>query len=93
MYRFISVSLPKPVKVSSASAPSGAEELVAPVKAAHPEPITGWIPARLEGGVWGARFQGDTRYLPTDLEGLTIAVQSSLIFGWFLLGYAKCSSN
>ena len=56
-------------------APTGANEPVAPLKATHPEPIPGWTPARLEGGVWGARFQGDTRTLPTDLEGLTIAVE------------------
>ena len=57
-------------------APTDANELAVPVKAAPPEPIPGWTPAKLEGGVWGARFQGDTRTLPTNLEGLTIAVET-----------------
>ena len=53
-------------------------ELDAPVKAAASEPIPGWTPAKLKDGGWGARFQGDTRILPTDLEGLTIAVPGFL---------------
>ena len=47
-------------------APTDANELAGPVKAAHPEPIAGWTPARLERRAWGARFEGDTRTLPTD---------------------------
>ena len=39
-----------------------------------PDPIPGWTPAKVKGGVWGARFQGDTRTLPADLDGLTISV-------------------
>ena len=54
--------------------PPAAEEPVAPVKAAPPDPIPGWTPAKVKGGVWGARFQGDTRTLPADLDGLTISV-------------------
>ena len=63
-------------------APTDANESVAPVKAAHPEPIPGWTPARLKGGGWGARFQGDTGTLPTDLEGLTIAVKTRSGDAW-----------
>ncbi len=63
-------------------APTDANELAAPVKAAPPEPIPGWTPARLEGGVWGVRFQGDTRTLPTNLEGLTIAVETRSGDSW-----------
>ena len=63
-------------------APTDANELVAPVKVAPAEPIPGWTPARLKGGVWGARFQEDTRTLPTDLEGLTIAVESRSGDSW-----------
>ena len=37
-------------------------------------PLPGWIPARVKGGAWGARFQGDARTLPPGLEGLAIAV-------------------
>ena len=39
-----------------------------------PAPLSGWTPARVKGGVWGARFQGDTRTLPSGLEGLAISV-------------------
>ena len=63
-------------------APSAAEEPVAPVKAAPPDPIPGWTPAKVKGGVWGARFQGDTRTLPADLEGLTISVTSKSGDSW-----------
>ena len=63
-------------------AATDANEPVAPVKAAPPEPIPGWTPARLKGGGWGARFQGDTRTLPTDLEGLTIAVETRSGDSW-----------
>ena len=63
-------------------APTDANGPVAPVKAAHPEPIPGWTPARLKDGVWGARFQGDTGTLPTDLEGLTIAVETRSGDAW-----------
>ena len=55
-------------------APTGANEPAAPVMAAPPEPIPGWTPAKLKGGGWGARFQGDTRTLPPGLEGLPISV-------------------
>ena len=64
------------------SASTDANEPVAPVKAAHPKPITGWTPAKLKDGVWGARFQGDTGTLPTDLEGLTIAVKTRSGDAW-----------
>ena len=47
-----------------------------------PEPISGWTPGRLEGGVWGARFHGDTRTLPTDLAGFTIAVETRTGDSW-----------
>ena len=56
------------------TAPTAAEEPLAPVKAKPPDPIPGWTPAKVKGGVWGARFQGDTRTLPADLDGLTISV-------------------
>ena len=52
------------------------------VEAAPPEPIPGWTPARVKGGAWGARFQGDTRTLPADLEGLAIAVQARSGDSW-----------
>ena len=38
--------------------------------------VTDQYTAKLKRGVWGARFQGDTRTLPTDLERLTIAVET-----------------
>ena len=63
-------------------APTDANEPAAPVKAVHPEPIPGWTPARLKGGGWGARFQGDTRTLPTDLEGVTISVETRSGDSW-----------
>ena len=50
--------------------------------AASPEPIPGWTPPRLKGGGWGARFQGDTRICPTDLAGLTIAVETCSGDSW-----------
>ena len=62
--------------------PHAAEELVAPAKAAPPDPIPGWTPAKVKGGVWGARFQGDTRTLPADLDGLTISVTASSGDSW-----------
>ena len=36
----------------------------------------------MKGGVWGARFQGDTRTLPADLQGLTISVTSKSGDSW-----------
>ena len=63
-------------------APPAADEPVAPVKAAPPVPIPGWTPAKVKGGVWGARFQGDTRTLPADLDGLTILVTASSGDSW-----------
>ena len=63
-------------------APTDANELAAPVKAAPPEPIPGWTPARLKGGDWRARFQGDTRTFPTNLAGLTIAVETRSGDSW-----------
>ena len=51
-------------------APTDANEPVAPVT----------------DSVWGTRFQRDIRTFPANLEGITIAVQTSLIFGWILLG-------
>ena len=62
--------------------PPAAEEPVAPVKAAPPVPLPGWTPAKVKGGVWGARFQGDIRTLPTDLDGLTISVRTSSGKSW-----------
>ena len=41
-----------------------------------PAPLSGWTPAKITDGVWGARFQGDTRTLPDNLKGLTITVQA-----------------
>ena len=64
------------------SAPPAAEEPLAPVKAAPPVPLPGWTPAKVKGGVWGARFQGDTRSLPADLQGLTILVTASSGDSW-----------
>ena len=64
------------------SAPPAVEELVAPVKAAPPVPLPGWTPAKVKGGVWGARFQGDTRTLPADLEGLAISVTAKSRDSW-----------
>ncbi len=63
-------------------APTDANEPVAPVKAAPPVPLPGWTPARIKGGAWGARFQGDTRTLPLDLDGLTISVTASSGDSW-----------
>ena len=62
-------------------APHAAEEPLAPVKT-PPDPIPGWTPAKVKGGVWGARFQGDTRTLPADLDGLTISVTASSGDSW-----------
>ena len=62
--------------------PHAAEEPLATVKAAPPVPLPGWTPARVKGGAWGARFQGDTRTLPTDLDGLTISVTASSGDSW-----------
>ena len=62
--------------------PPAAEEPLAPVKAAPPVPLPGWTPAKVKGGVWGARFQGDTRTLPADLDGLTISVRTSSGKSW-----------
>ena len=39
-------------------------------------------PARVKGGAWGARFQGDIRTLPPDLDGLTISVTASSGDSW-----------
>ena len=64
------------------SAPPAVEEPVAPVKAAPPVPLPGWTPAKVKGGVWGARFQGDTRTLPADLQGLKISVTASSGDSW-----------
>ena len=64
------------------SAPPAVEEPVAPVKAAPPVPLPGWTPAKVKGGVWGARFQGDTRTLPADLEGLAISVTAKSRDSW-----------
>ena len=62
--------------------PPAAEEPLAPVKAAPPVPLPGWTPAKVKGGVWGARFQGDTRTLPADLDGRTISVTASSGDSW-----------
>ena len=63
-------------------APPAAEEPLAPVKAAPPVPLPGWTPAKVKGGAWSARFQGDIRTLPADLEGLTILVTASSGNSW-----------
>ena len=62
--------------------PPAADEPLAPVKAKPPDPIPGWTPAKVKGGVWGARFQGDTRTLPADLDGFTILVTASSGDSW-----------
>ena len=58
------------------------EEPVTPVASTPPDPLPGWTPAKVKGGVWGARFQGDTRTLPEDLDGLTISVRTSSGKSW-----------
>ena len=58
------------------------EEPVTPVASTPPDPIPGWTPAKVKGGVWGARFQGDTRTLPANLQGLTISVRTSSGDSW-----------
>ena len=63
-------------------APPAVEEPAGPVKAAPPVLLPGWTPAKVKGGVWGARFQGDTRTLPANLEGLTISVTASSGDSW-----------
>ena len=45
-------------------------------------PLSGWTPAKITDGVWGARFQGDTRTLPDNLKGLTITVRTSRGKSW-----------
>ena len=45
-------------------------------------PLSGWTPAQITDGVWGARFQGDTRTLPDNLKGLTITVQARSGKSW-----------
>ena len=50
------------------------EEPVTPAASTPPVPLPGWTPAKVKGGAWGARFQGDIRTLPADLQGLTISV-------------------
>ena len=63
-------------------ASTAVEEPVTPVASTPPDPIPGWTPAKVKGGVWGARFQGDTRTLPADLQGLTISVTSKSGDSW-----------
>ena len=63
-------------------APHALEEPVAPAADTPPVPLPGWTPAKVKGGVWGARFQGDTRTLPADLVGLPISVQTSSGKSW-----------
>ena len=62
--------------------PPATEEPLAPVKAAPPVPLPGWTPARVKGGAWGARFQGDIRTVPANPEGLTISVTASSGDSW-----------
>ena len=62
--------------------PPAADEPLATVKAKPPDPIPGWTPAKVKGGVWGARFQGDTRTLPADLQGFPISVTASSGDSW-----------
>ena len=38
--------------------PAAADEPSPPFEAALPDPLPGWPPAKVEGNVWGARFQG-----------------------------------
>ena len=46
------------------------------------EPLSGWTPAKITDGVWGARFQGDTRTLHDNLKGLNISVRTSRGKSW-----------
>ena len=39
-------------------------------------PLPGWRPHRLDNGDWGSIYLGDTSGLPSELVGLTIAVQA-----------------
>ena len=39
-------------------------------------PFPGWKPHRLDNGDWGSIYLGDTSGLPSELVGLTIAVQA-----------------
>ena len=39
-------------------------------------PLPGWKPHRLDNGDWGSIYLGDTSGLPSELVGLTIAVQA-----------------
>ena len=41
-----------------------------------PDPLPGWKPHRLDNGDWGSIYLGDTSGLPSELVGLTIAVQA-----------------
>ena len=45
-------------------------------------PLSGWTPAKITDGAWGARFQGDTRTLPDNLKGLNISVRTSRGKSW-----------
>ena len=45
-------------------------------------PLSGWTPAKIADGVWGARFQGNTLPLPDNLKGLTISVQTKSGKSW-----------
>ena len=53
-----------------------------PDQAPPSAPLSGWTPAKITDGVWGARFQGDTRTLPDNLKGLTITVRTSRGKSW-----------
>ena len=64
------------------SASTAVEEPVTPVASTPPVPLPGWTPAKVKGGVWGARFQGHTRTLPADLDGRTISVTASSGDSW-----------
>ena len=64
------------------TASTAVEEPVTPAASTPPDPIPGWTPAKVKGGVWGARFQGDTRTLPANLDGLTISVTASSGDSW-----------
>ena len=53
-----------------------------PDQAPPSAPLSGWTPAKITDGVWGARFQGDTHTLPSKLEGLIISVTAKSGDSW-----------
>ena len=53
-----------------------------PDQAPPSAPLSGWTPAKITDGVWGARFQGDPHTLPDNLKGRTITVQAKSGDSW-----------